>query len=563
MKKILFIILAGSVLLTSCKKFLDINSDPDTPQNPDPTSVFPVLISNIPGAGGERGTGGVQFDALWIGSYIQFWHAFNSSQNQFTWDAHGHNGHTADRAAGIWRATYFGVGKNMEYCIEEGQKRGQWDVVGAALAIKAYLFQLTTNYHGEIIFHDAFKEDSLFFRWDDQKEVYKGVDSLARLAIAFLDNKEYNPASLRLTRGDLTYGNSANFDTEIARWKKFAYGVLARNFSAIIHKPQYSADSVIKYTDLAMANGADDFVVPFEASRTADANIFGTYRDNMTPIRQSDYIVRLLDGSVFAGSNALANRDPRIRHMLVASPDTLTYSGNGGYRVTIPGLGDTVPTASTRRRVPVLWGDSLYSNPGNANFAAKSGKYLFQNKAVMPVMTYSEMQFLKAEAALRKGDATTAHTAYKNGINGHFDFINRTSYPRNQSALFNQTPLSAQERTAYLASANVKQNAADLRLSDIMQQKFIALWGWGFVETWTDMRKYHYWDIDDVQPGATEQVYSGMMKPVLLFADNNGKYAYRVRPRYNSEYVWNIYMPEIANSPEYHTIETWFSTSQP
>jgi len=85
-----FLILAlFSVSLLSCKKYLDINSDPDTPQNPDPTSVFPTLIANIPGGGGERGTGGVQSDALWIGSYIQFWHSRTNDAGvigQADWD---------------------------------------------------------------------------------------------------------------------------------------------------------------------------------------------------------------------------------------------------------------------------------------------------------------------------------------------------------------------------------------------------------------------------------------------------------------------------------------------
>lgn len=554
MKKILLIILFGSVSLMSCRKFLDINSDPDTPQNPDPTSVFPPMLANIPGGGGARGTGGVQFDALWIGSYIQFWHSRSSSNAvvaQADWDIHGHNGHTADRAAGIWRLTYFGVGKSMEYCISEGTKRGQWDVVGATQALKAYLFQTTTNYHGEIIYTDAFNEDSLFFRWDDQSVVYRGVDSLARLAIVNLNRVDYEASSQRFTRGDIVHG-AAGQATAVDRWKKFAYGILARNFAALINKPTYSADSVIKYCDLAMASGADDFLIPFEGSRNEDANIFGTFRDNLTNLRQSDYIVRLLDGRVFTGSTAPANRDPRLRHMLTLSrvADT-TGSLNGGYRGVAPGV-----TAITGATVP--WGDSLTANPGAGNFAAPAGKYLFQNKVVMPVMTYAEMQFMKAEAALRKNDAATAYTAYRNGINAHFDFINRTTFPRSNGVIYNQVPLSATERSNYLASGNVKQSAATLRLEDIMQQKFIAMWGWGFVETWVDLRKYHYTDMD---PLTGRQVYSGMVMPATLFVDNRGNtnYVHRVRPRYNSEYVWNIYLPVAANLSNYHVLENWFS----
>jgi hypothetical protein len=46
-----------------------------------------------------------------------------------------------------------------------------------------------------------------------------------------------------------------------------------------------------------------------------------------------------------------------------------------------------------------------------------------------------------------------------------------------------------------------------------------------------------------------------------LFLNNNGKLVYRARPRYNSEYLYNI--PELtrigALALDYHTVEQWFS----
>ena len=93
-----------------------------------------------------------------------------------------------------------------------------------------------------------------------------------------------------------------------------------------------------------------------------------------------------------------------------------------------------------------------------------------------------------------------------------------------------------------------------------MKQKYIALWGHGVLETWVDMRRYHYTDID---PKTASQVYFGFTPPAPadLWSDNAGKLAYRVRPRYNSEYVWNI--AELtkfgADKLDYHTKEMWFS----
>jgi hypothetical protein len=70
-----------------------------------------------------------------------------------------------------------------------------------------------------------------------------------------------------------------------------------------------------------------------------------------------------------------------------------------------------------------------------------------------------------------------------------------------------------------------------------MLQKYIAQWGWGFEEQWMDLRRFHYTDID---PATGTQVFKNFNLPTSYFPDNGNKPAYRVRPRFNSEYVWNL-----------------------
>jgi hypothetical protein len=94
----------------------------------------------------------------------------------------------------------------------------------------------------------------------------------------------------------------------------------------------------------------------------------------------------------------------------------------------------------------------------------------------------------------------------------------------------------------------------------IMLQKYIALYIHGACETWVDMRRYHY---TDVEQSTTRQVYTDFVPPsgTDLYPENNGKLVYRVRPRYNSEYVWNLNeLKRIgADALDYHTKECWFS----
>ena len=84
-----------------------------------------------------------------------------------------------------------------------------------------------------------------------------------------------------------------------------------------------------------------------------------------------------------------------------------------------------------------------------------------------------------------------------------------------------------------------------------MLQKFIALWFWGHEEVWVDLRKYQY----------DPNIFTGFTPPAVLYPDNGGKLAYRIRPRYNSEYLWNVEeLKRIGGLDlDYHTKPIWFS----
>jgi hypothetical protein len=89
-----------------------------------------------------------------------------------------------------------------------------------------------------------------------------------------------------------------------------------------------------------------------------------------------------------------------------------------------------------------------------------------------------------------------------------------------------------------------------------MSQKYIAQWAWGHNEVWMDMRRYHYTDID---PASGRQVYPGFAAPTNLYPDNGGKLVWRIRPRFNSEYVWNREGLDAIGglALDYHTVIPW------
>jgi hypothetical protein len=171
-------------------------------------------------------------------------------------------------------------------------------------------------------------------------------------------------------------------------------------------------------------------------------------------------------------------------------------------------------------------------------------------------MTYAQLQFVKAEAAYHLGNKALALAAYTNGVKAHIDFVNA----RNSEDGQHVTQITAAEKAAFLADPRIIPTDPNaLTLTMIMSQKYIAEWSWAFNEVWMDMRRYHYTDKD---PATGQQIYPGFELPLTLDSRNEGQPVYRLRPRYNSEYVWNQQGLEKigALALNYHTKPLWIVT---
>ncbi len=503
MKRKIFIpIIAALMLLVSnsCNDYLDVNFDPSNPQIAEGFALLPPIFSQM--------VRGESFDTRFVGQYIQNW-ASTAANN--VWDQHGYVP-GSDAGGEKWRSHYWSIGKNIDLVIEQATAKEQWDYVGVAKAIRAWSWQSTTDVNGEMILRQAWEPNRYVFDFDPQQDVYAEAERLSLDAIKDLERTDGGVNQAGLARGDLVYAGDR------AKWIKFVYAVLARNAHHISNKSSYNADKVIDYCNKSLASNADNFDVPHAGTSSSDGNFFGSVRNNLRSYRPTVFINNLLNGTIFNGVV-----DPRQPILLNASPD-------GVYRGVTPTVGDTTNTNNNPRRIPLLWGVS----PSVTSASQIPGKYIFRDAAKHSLVTYSEIQFIKAEAAFIKGDKPMAYEAFKNGIIAHMDYAG----------------VAAADRDAYMASAAVPQNANDLTLSHIMLQKYISLWIHGALETWVDMRRYRY----------SNTVYTGFTLPTTLYLDNGGKPAYRLRPRYNSEYVWNRQSLDTfgGNNPDYHTYELWF-----
>ena len=537
-KNNIFHLTAVAILLalTGCEKKIDeAFANPNASVRVPVETLLPGIIGNFVGSSAAAGSAyGTANDGLYIGRYVQFW-ATNSAGNQY--DQMGGATGASDILGSVWAMHYFGMGENLNKMVKWGIEEEKWDYAGVGYAIRAWSWLQLTNMYGEVILKEAFRPDQLVFNYDTQEEVYDSVRAIAHRAIAYLEKTGGQASQANLAKGDAYFYNG-----DVNKWKKFAYTVLARSFSHLSNKSTYNADSVIRYAQLGINTNADNASAKFaNTGITGTSNFYGPFRNNVGTLRQTEYIANLMNGlnSRFSGA-----ADPRAWYLLRENTNTTI-------RGIKPNKGSSGLAANDQPRS--FWGQPFGTATAPTSDAAS--RYIFKNGAPFPIITASENKFILAEAYLRKGDANAARTAYIDGISLNFDLLTG-EYNSGVPADKVITPAT---KAAFLANAAIVPDAATLSLSHIMLQKYIALYGYGMMETWVDMRRFHYVD-QDPKGG---QVYADLVLPTGtdLFINNSGKYTYRARPRYNSEYLYNV--AELtrlgAIALDYNTKEQWFS----
>jgi hypothetical protein len=539
-----------ALTMISCsKKIDDAYLNPNAPIIVNIEDILPGVVGCFTAFNSAAGTNyGVQIDDVLLGRYIQYWGSTTNGEN------YGMMGGTmgSDNTGGIWAAAYYGMGQNVNRIIEWGIEQEKWDYVGVGYAIRAWSWLELTNQYGEAILKEAFNTSLSQFHYDTQPEFYDSCRVICHRALSYLNRTGGNMNPTNLAKSD-EFFNGGNLD----KWKKFVYGILARSYIDLSNKTNFvssgMADSAIKYANLSCKTNADNIMATFSGVNSSNGfnSYFGPTRNNMGTVRQGGYIANLMSGLNTGAFEGVS--DPRVWYML-------SENTNGTFKGVTPWLGvteylnGTTPTANYPKN---FW---RHPTPNSTTGTDDSARYVWANRGPWPMMTASEMQFTLAEAAYRKGDKTTALAAYTNAISLNFDMLT-TTYSAKIPAGRAITPAS---KAAYLANTSVvPATEAGLTMTRIMLQKYIALFGWGTHQTWTDMRKFHYTAIDQA---TGKQVYADFTPPPTspinyLISTNNGKWVYRCRPRFNSEYLYNI--PELtrlgALNNDYNTYECWFS----
>lgn len=423
------------VLLTAtgCKKFLDVNENPNAPT----TATENLLLPSTQAAIGVAVGNNLQV----IGSlYAQYWTQNPSSSQYKSIEQYNPEPASFDR---VWGILY----NDALTDIRQLEQSRNPNYVAIALIEKAYTFQLLTDAFGDVPLTEALQGNAgLSPRYAPQAEVYDSIFAWTKRGVALAGTSAVYPAT-----DDIVFGGGA---AGMQSWKRFGNTLLLRAYLRIGLKDAAKAQA-----------GIQELYATSPAFLTTDARIsYQNVGGNQNPLYAEGVGLGRTQNLVASNTavNAFtANNDPRLRVLYTANTAGNVVGINQGTYNTQPTVAPTFPAPVTGGR-----------------FAAATGA----TAAIAPVKLISaaESYFLQAEAAARGWGSGNVQTLFNAGIKASFDALG----------------LSQTAYDAYIASAPDAQLPADAagRIKAIVTQKYYALNGFQGFEAWTEWRRTGYPD---------------------------------------------------------------------
>jgi hypothetical protein len=458
MKKIIAIVFMGVMVFgTSCKKYLDINNNPNQATSATPELILPQALTGT-------------------ASNLNGFNSYGAQLVGYMANAGGYGGFgtsisynfSAGDFAGRWSTTYDNL-EDYQAILNSTEGKPEYSYFNAAARImRAHGFQLLVDAYNDVPYTDALKgADNLTPSYTDAKAIYKDLADQLDKAIATINTGLNTPGVNPLGNSDVL------FKGDVAKWKQFANTLKLR---LIIH-----ASGKVSFSNTNFSG--DGFL-------TSDALINPGYtRDNGR--QNPKWNTWAFDYTGSDGNKAWM-------------PNMFVFSFYNGVKLSDPGRGSAIyynfPSTGTNRLG--VESNSLQSSPSgsfwypstnrNGASAGNTTGVLKGPEAGMPILTAAESYFLQAEAVVRGIITGDAATLFNKGIVASFTYL--YMLPDGTIAgdpVADAATYVADNNTNYLVDFSLA-STMDQQIEAIITQKYIALNMVNSDEAWNDYRRTHY-----------------------------------------------------------------------
>lgn len=373
MKKISLIIAVAGCLfaISSCKKFIDVNTDPNRPTSVQESAILPPLEVAV-----SHGLYGGNA-AIIIQEYLQ-----TIALNQPVPNAGTYFQLHTD-IDGDWNVLYATCLNNMTRLDSVAGVNGNPNYRAIARILAAYTWGTGTDMWGDIPFSEALQGEKQYQpAYDKQEDIYNGIQQLLDSAIANIAQG-----------GAVTPGGDDYFyEGDMSKWEKLAYTLKARYYMHLTKAPGHTAtaqaDLALAALEKGMSSNDDDLKFPYAGIAGQENVWYSTFLSASTLILASGFVDSLK-----------AHNDPRLSKMIKPATATGLYTGRQIGTVDVGNL-------------------ESYSRPTDFYQGAAGNNY---------IVIYLEALFLKAEATFIKSGAAAAEPIYQEAIRTHMEKLGVTS----------------------------------------------------------------------------------------------------------------------------------------
>ena len=264
-----------AVSVFSCKKQLDINTDPNNPSVDQltPKLVFPAAVSSV---AGRIGSDYAIFGGIWAEYYAQ---GTTASQFKGIEDYNVTKDFGQTNKGEPWVELYSGGLNDLQFVVDKAKQQQDWNYLLMGTVIKAYAFQVLVDMYDKVPYTEAFKgAENLQPRFDDGYTVYKGL--LAELDTAL--SKDFT-SSGNTPAGpyDYIFPTVSEASWSIDPWIKFANTLKLKMYLRMVYAKPAEAEAGIK----ELYNSGAEFL-----DQDASMNVFQDAPDKRNPLYTYNFV---------------------------------------------------------------------------------------------------------------------------------------------------------------------------------------------------------------------------------------------------------------------------------
>ncbi len=527
--KILFLsAIVALVSFTSCKKFVDVNNDPNNNQ----TTRADYVMSGALGTTfrNQVGTNANIIPGTWTGVYAH--------STSFTG---GGNEKTYEYTPADFNA-FSGMFDNLadyNYVIKNADKDGHSYWKDPANVMQCYVYQQLVDLYGNVPYETAFQgSNNITPAYKDQKLIYE--DLIVRLDAAMDKmNTAIWPTDPLFTAQDVLFGLNK------AKWMQFANTLKLR----ILMRQSFMGGARDAYIQTnALSRASYGFLTENVLVSPGYTNIAGKLNPfysgfgyNEIGAVQSNYQYRKMNAVLI---NFLKNSGGADTFRL----QSLAYPIGSAFNNSTTSVPSTASITTGPATVGSYIGVSFGAGSGFAtDQSSPMGPFIIQfGSSTRPgmLMLAAESYFLQAEYAQKFGVSVSGNTAenlYKAGITAHFRTCAAPSTPGN---IANAGDAFA---TRYFnrATNNVNFTLSTDKIKAILLQKWISLTHVNGLEQWSEYRKASGTTSAGV-PGSVKTVASTTNPEPVRYLypqgefDNNANNVPQGINRFTSKIFWDV-----------------------